>query len=327
MSDSSRLQSLLSDEALTHYENGREAHRLSKGVGQLELARTQELLSRYLPPPPAVIFDVGGGNGIYAFWLAQQGYEVHLIDAVPLHIEQAQIYSQTQRAHPLASIAVGDARQLNRADASVDAVVLLGLLYHLIERSDRIAALRETHRILKNGGLVFAVGISRFASTLDGLFRGYLDDPEFVAIVQRDLAEGQHRNPSNHPAYFTTAFFHHPEELKAEVEEAGLSCENILAIEGSGWLLQNFEEHWSQPSRRERLLQSIRWLETEPSTLGMSAHIMAIALKTEPVGDWLPELRSGEALRASGTGRATRSLKKRQSSRFCQKRGSKYHQT
>lgn len=278
MSESSSLQSLLSHEALTHYESGQEAHRLSKGVGELELVRTQELLSRYLPPPPAVIFDVGGGSGIYAFWLAQQGYEVHLIDAVSLHIEQARSFSQVQ-AQELASMAVGDARQLNRADGSVDAVVLLGPLYHLIERGDRIAALRETHRILKSGGLVFAAGISRFASTLDGLFRGYLDDPEFVAIVHRDLAEGQHRNPSNHPAYFTTAFLHHPEELKAEVEQAGLSCENILAIEGAGWLLQNFEEHWNQPNRRERLLQAIRWLETEPSTLGMSAHIMAIAKK------------------------------------------------
>lgn len=279
MSDSSRSQKLLSDEALTHYESGREAQRLLKGVAQIELARTQELLCRYLPPPPAVIFDVGGGSGIYACWLARQGYEVHLIDAVPLHVEQARSSSEAQPDRPLASAVVGDARQLNRADASVDAVLLLGPLYHLIERSDRVAALRETHRVLKTGGLVFAVGCSRFASALGGLFRGWLDDPDFVEIVQRDLAEGQHRNPKNHPAYFTTAFFHHPEELKAEVEEVGLSCEKMLAIEGPGRLLQNFEEHWGEPSRRERLLQVIRWLEAEPSTLGMSAHIMAVAKK------------------------------------------------
>lgn len=279
MSDSSKSQNFLLDEALIHYESGREAYRLSKGVNKLELVRTQELLNRYLPLPPAVIFDVGGGSGIYACWLAQQGYEVHIIDALPLHIEQAHRASQAQPDRPLASAAVGDARQLDRADTSVDIVLLMGPLYHLIERSDRIAALRETHRILKSGGLVFAVGISRFASSLGGLFKGHLDDPEFVAIVQQDLAVGQHRNPSNHPAYFTTAFFHHPEELKAEVEEAGLSFERMLAIEGSGWLLQNVEEHWGEPSRRERLLQSIRWLETEPSTLGMSSHIMAIAKK------------------------------------------------
>lgn len=279
MSDISGLDNLLPEEVLIHYEDGQEAQRLLKSVGQLELFRTQELLSRYLPPPPAAIFDIGGGSGIYAFWLAQQGYEVHLIDAVPLHIEQARRSSESQRDHPLASMAVGDARQLNREDASVDVALLLGPLYHLTERIDRVGALREAHRILRDGGIVFAAGISRFASTLDGLFRGYLDDPEFVRIVQRDLAEGQHRNPSNYPAYFTTAFFHHPEELKTEIEEAGLQCEGILAIEGPGWLLQNFEEHWGELARRELLLEAIRWLEAEPSTLGMSAHIMAIARK------------------------------------------------
>ncbi|MGF1935513.1 MAG: class I SAM-dependent methyltransferase [Nostoc sp. ChiQUE02] len=279
MSDKSNLQNLLLDEVLAHYERGLEAERLSKRTNPIELVRTQELLSRYLPPPPAVIFDVGGGSGIYACWLAQLGYEVHLIDPVPLHVEQARSASQVQPDYPLASAEVGDARQLNQANNSVDAVLLFGPLYHLIERSDRLAALHEANRVLKSGGLVFAVACSRFASLLDGLFRGWLDDPEFVEIVHRDLLEGQHRNPSNHPAYFTTAFFHHPDELKAEVEEAGLSCEKLLAIEGPGKLLQNFEEHWSEQSRRQRLLQAIRWLETEPSTLGVSAHIMAIAKK------------------------------------------------
>jgi ubiquinone/menaquinone biosynthesis C-methylase UbiE len=280
MSELSGSHNLLPDEALLHYDGGREAERLLSSVGQLELVRTQELLSRYLPPPPAVVFDVGGGTGIYAFWLAQQGYEVHLIDAVPLHIEEARRSSESQRDRTLTSMAVGDARQLNREVESVDVVLLLGPLYHLTDRIDRIGALREAHRILRDGGIVFAAGISRFASTLDGLFRGYLDEPEFVRIVQRDLAEGQHRNPNNHPAYFTTAFFHHPEELKTEIEEAGLQCERILAIEGPGWLLHNFEEQWGESARRERLLEAIRWLEAEPSTLGMSAHIMAIAHKT-----------------------------------------------
>ncbi|MCW5314170.1 methyltransferase domain-containing protein [Nostoc sp. KVJ3] len=281
MSDKSNLQNLLLDEVLGYYERGLEVERLSKRTNPIELVRTQELLSRYLPPPPAVIFDVGGGSGIYACWLAQLGYQVHLIDAVPLHVEQARSASQAQPDYPLMSAEVGDARQLNQANNSVDAVLLFGPLYHLIERSDRLAALREADRVLKSGGLIFAVACSRFASLLDGLFRGWLDEPEFLEIAHRDLLEGQHRNPNNHPAYFTTAFFHHPDELKAEVEETGLSCQKLLAIEGPGKLLQNFEEHWNEPNRRQRLLQAIRWLETEPSTLGVSAHIMAIGEKSQ----------------------------------------------
>lgn len=280
MASSSKSQSPLAQEALQHYESGEEAQRLATSIGQLELARTQELVRRYLPPPPAVIFDVGGGPGVYARWLARQGYEVHLIDAVPLHVQQAQQASQAHPDHPIASLAVGDARRLDRPDASVDAVLLFGPLYHLTDRYDRVTALREAHRILRHGGLVLAIAISRFASTLDGLVRGYLDDPEFVRIVEGDLIDGQHRNPTNHPDYFTTAFFHHPAELKAEIEEAGLRPERTLAIEGPGWLLHNIEAYWQDHGRRERLLKALCWLEHEPSILGMSAHMMAIARKS-----------------------------------------------
>ncbi|HEX8650275.1 MAG TPA: methyltransferase domain-containing protein [Pyrinomonadaceae bacterium] len=269
----------LSSDIVSHYGSGYEAERLSRGAGQLERARTEELAKRHLPAPPAVIFDVGGGAGVYSCWLAREGYEVHLVDAMPLHVEQARQASLEQPGHQLASISVGDARRLNRAESSVDAVLLFGPLYHLTEREDRISALREARRILKAGGLLLAVGITRFASVLDGLFRRLMDDPQFVRIVRRDLAEGQHRNPTNHPDYFTTAFFHHPDELKREVEEAGLRHQSTLAIDGPGWLLQDFDEHWRDDGRRMRLLDAIRSIEAEPSLLGASAHIMVVARK------------------------------------------------
>ena len=194
----------LPKEMLHYYESGNEINRLAIGVGQLEIERTKDILQRYLPPPPAVIFDVGGGTGIYSLWLARLGYEVHLIDVASLHIERAKHAMQDQPDFPLASLAVCDARKINRADSSVDAVLLFGPLYHLTERNDRITVLREAYRIVKPGGLVFAVGISRFASTLDGLFQGYFDDPEFVCIAQQDLKNGQHRNSTDNPLYFTT---------------------------------------------------------------------------------------------------------------------------
>jgi hypothetical protein len=122
---------------------------------------------------------------------------------------------------------------------------------------------REAHRVVRDVGVVLAVGISRFASALDGLVRGWLDDSEFVRLVQCDLRDGQHRNPTNRPEYFTTAFVHHPDELKAKVEEAGLRHDRTVVIEGPGRLLQNFAEHWNDPGRRERLLNVIRRLAVE----------------------------------------------------------------
>lgn len=267
-------------EMIAHYETAHEAERLLTGVHQLELARTQEILGRYLPRPPAVILDVGGGPGLYACWLARQGYEVHLVDAVPSHVGQARHASEEQPGHPIASLAIGDARALDWSDDSVDVVLLMGPLYHLTERSDRVAALREANRVLKPRGLLFAVAISRFASLLDALVRGLIDDPNFAPILERDLIDGQHRNPTDNPAYFTTAFFHLPEELESEILEAGLQHDITLSIEGPGWLLQDFEERWRDQDRRRRILDAVRASESAPSLLGVGAHVMAVARKT-----------------------------------------------
>jgi len=106
---------------------------------------------------------VGGGPGVYACWLSAQGYEVHLVDASPLHVEQARAASERLPNNPLASVRLGDARQLDVADAAVDAVLLLGPLYHLTERADRLTALRESARVLRPGGHVFVAAVSRFA--------------------------------------------------------------------------------------------------------------------------------------------------------------------
>ncbi len=279
MSDSFESHFSLPPEFFEHYASGYEAQRLQSGSSQIELARTQELVMRYVPPTPAVIFDVGGGPGVYACWLSKLGYKVHLVDATPLHVELARKASQGQPEAPLASIEVGDARSISRPDASVDVVLMFGPLYHLTARVDRLMALREAHRVLRSGGLLLAVGISRFTSALDGLRQGLFNDPAFAQIVERDLQDGQHRNTTNHPMYFTTAFFHHPKELQAEVEESGFLYEKTLPVEGPLWLSHYVAANFSDQKRREQLLALARSLEDEPSLLGASAHLLVVARK------------------------------------------------
>ncbi|MGH7598195.1 MAG: class I SAM-dependent methyltransferase [bacterium] len=260
------------------YEKYDEANRLTTGAFQLELARTQDILRRHLPAPPAVIFDIGGGPGVYSCWLAQLGYQVHLLDPVPSHIAQAKQLA-AQRNAPVASMTIGDARQLDFADNSADIVLMLGPLYHLLEPKDRRAALQEAHRVLRQGGSLFAAVISRFASALDGLFQGLLDDPQFAQIVERDLRDGKHLNPTNNIIYFTESYFHRVEELAEEIKAAGFHYEKTLAIEGPGGWLQNFDAWWNEPARRKRLLDLMKKLENEPSLIGVSAHVMGIARK------------------------------------------------
>src|SRR5580658_7954586 len=107
----------LNAEARQHYASGYEATRLfGSAQGGLERLRSQEIIGSYLPPTPARVIDVGGADGVYSLWLLDQGYEVRLVDAMPLHVELAErtLSEHSNRRH--ASARVGDARQLDESD-------------------------------------------------------------------------------------------------------------------------------------------------------------------------------------------------------------------
>jgi SAM-dependent methyltransferase len=116
-----------------HYGTGYERERLTEGSSRIEYARTKELLRRFLPPAPATVLDVGGGPGAYAAWLVDEGYQVQLVDALPLHVEQAAAAARGR--DPSFTASLGDARSLTQDDSSCDAVLMLGPLYHITERT------------------------------------------------------------------------------------------------------------------------------------------------------------------------------------------------
>ncbi|HKA57604.1 MAG TPA: methyltransferase domain-containing protein [Gemmatimonadales bacterium] len=260
-----------------YYAQAPEEERLQYGAAILEEARTRELIHRHAPGPPAVVLDIGGGAGAYAFWLAGLGYGVHLVDATPRLIEEAQ--RRAAGRQPLASARVGDARALDFPDGSADIALLLGPLYHLTDPADRGKALVEANRVLKPGGWLFAAVISRWASLLDGLVRDLFQDPRFVAIAARDLHDGQHRNPTDRLDYFTTAYFHRPAEAVEEVRGAGFPDPRIFGIEGPGWLLSDADKRMEDPRRRADLLMAASVTEREPALSGISAHLLVVAQK------------------------------------------------
>ena len=246
----------LPPEAEAHYRLVDESERLERH--RLERVRTQHVLARWLPEA-ADVLDVGGATGIHARWLAEQGHRVTLIDALPEHVERA-LEDGTYAA------AVGDARALDVADEAVDALLLLGPLYHLVERDDRLRALGEARRVLRPGGLLFAGAVGYTASLLGGVAEGTLLDERFVDIVRQDLATGQHRNPDEVPEWFTTTFFHRPEELRDELETAGFAVEALTGVEGPGWIV-------GEP---EASLVAAELADAHPELAVLSAHLLAV---------------------------------------------------
>ena len=218
----------LDPEVLAYYDRGEERGRLA-AEPSLELVRTPRLLlDRYLPPAPARILDVGGGAGVRACVAGgprssrspdRPGVPARRTGAVPL--------AASRRT-------CGDAHHLPEADASWDAVLLLGPLYHLVERADRVRALAEARRVCRPGGVVLAAAISRYASTFDGFFRGFVDElrrsrrsPTDDLRERRATATATRRTR----ACFTTAYFHSSQNSWKRWQ-SGLAPGPVLPVEG-----------------------------------------------------------------------------------------------
>jgi 2-polyprenyl-3-methyl-5-hydroxy-6-metoxy-1,4-benzoquinol methylase len=258
-----------------YYEQGREQGRLESPEGRLEFVRTQEILRRHLPPPGATIADVGGGPGAYSLWLANEGYHLLLSDSIPLHIDQART-SAADRGVVL-DARVGDARALDMDDESVDAVLLLGPLYHLPDRSDRIKALTEARRIARPGAPIFVAAISRWAPLLDGLVhRLYRAYPEATPLLDEEIATGVLK--PLFPASFT-GFCHRPAELVFESNEAGLELIDLVSVEGIGFAFLDLDERWADPVDREAVLDAARRTERAEELLGLGPHLLLTARK------------------------------------------------
>jgi SAM-dependent methyltransferase len=263
-----------SHDVLEHYLLAEERDRLDSPLGQVEFERTREILDRHLPPPPAVVADIGGGPGRYALWLAETGHRVLHRDLVSLHIEQ--LAAEAAERGLDVETAVADARSLGLPDASVDAVLLLGPMYHLTQRPDRLRALGEARRILRPGGMGFVAAISRWAPRLHGGVAQRLD-LEFEGFAEAvALVERTGRMPPIFPGSFA-GYCHRPGQLRSEIASAGFDVLDLVAVEGLAFALPDLEERMADPGGRAVILDAARALEHVPELLGLGPHLLATA--------------------------------------------------
>ena len=224
----------------------------------IEWVRSKELIGRVLPSRPGRVADVAGGTGPYAVWLAELGHQVDLLDLAPSHVAQAR--DRAAAAGVIVTCVEGDARTLPWPDASFDVVLVMGAMYHLQERADRLACLREAHRVLKPGG---ALAVS---------------DHRFAGIIDEDLASGRHENPFDHPLWFTTAYLHNPIEIPEELTSTGFEEIQVLPVEGFT-SASGVPDALNTDEGMATVLNHVRLTETEPALLGASSHVISLARK------------------------------------------------
>ena len=175
--------------------------------------------------------DCGGGPGRYAIELTKQGYAVTLFDlsAINLSFARTQAYS--------AGVAVsayehGTATDLSRfADESFEVVLLLGPLYHLLTHEERLQALREAHRVLKKGGVLFASFVTQYAA-----LRYFAKEvPEWILQYPKEIEAFWKTGvfpPLRNDGPEFLAYFAPPAEVKPLIESADFNVQTVLACEG-----------------------------------------------------------------------------------------------
>jgi SAM-dependent methyltransferase len=264
----------MTDDAALHgyYARGLEADRLLSPLGQLEFERTKELISRHLPSAPAMVADIGAGPGRYARWLADLGHSVTARDLVPLHIEQLVALDPDGRI----DARLGDARSLDLHDASHDAVLLLGPLYHLVDRADRVRCLTEAARVVRPGGPVFASAISRWSPRLGWALgaKGYEAMPELLPLLPEVERTGE--MPVVYEGSFS-GYTHRPEDLLGEALDAGLVSAAVYAVEGAGNFMPDLAERMADPVGREVVFDAARATEQVAELIGIGNHLLLAA--------------------------------------------------
>jgi ubiquinone/menaquinone biosynthesis C-methylase UbiE len=204
-----------------------EWERLTLPLCAIEFASTLRLIERYFPSGGHV-GDIGSGPGRYALELRKWGYSVTLIE--PAENELAFARTQFEQAQLQAeNFIVADACDLAALDAALfDAVLMLGPLIHLIERSDRAKALAELKRVLKPGGVAIVSYLNSW-----GLIRtGVTDFPHRYRdknFLQAMLGEMAFPEPLSG---FTICHWSTPPAVHQELSEAGLKVVSYASAEG-----------------------------------------------------------------------------------------------
>ena len=225
---------------LARYNAGIERDRLRTGIGLIEFERTKEILLEKLPKPPAVVYDIGGAYGEYSWWLASLGYDVHLFDLSETNIAMSAELAADYPGVKLASATVSDARSIPCPDKSADAVLLMGPLYSITEYEERILAIRESRRLLKDDGILFSAALTPYSVLvprialyhIDGTAkRRELDDPAVISMIERALEDGCYCNPEKKIASgLGSSHLHTAKALREELSEGGFDTATIHGI-------------------------------------------------------------------------------------------------
>ncbi len=136
-----------------YYNNYDEDGRLLSQHGQVEYLTTQKYIHECLHKTRGTtVLEVGAGTGRYSISLARKGYRLTAVELIRHNIEV--LKSKLDGTEDI-TILQGNAMDLSAlSDDAFDVTLLLGPMYHLYTRAEKVRALSEAVRVTKRGGYI-----------------------------------------------------------------------------------------------------------------------------------------------------------------------------
>ncbi len=134
-----------------YYNNYDEEGRLLSRHGQVEYLTTMKYIKESLAgvSDPSIL-EVGAGTGRYSVTLAKQGLHVTAVELIAHNLEI--LRAKLDGTEPITSMQ-GNALDLSLfQDNAFDLTMLLGPMYHLYTKEEKLRALSEAVRVTKPGG-------------------------------------------------------------------------------------------------------------------------------------------------------------------------------
>ena len=255
--------SLLED----YYSHFEEDKRLKSRHGQVEFITSMKYIHEVLNEDfSKKILDIGAGTGAYSVLLSNEGYDVTAVELVEHNIEIFKSKKSNAKIHQ------GNALDLSMfLDNSFDVILLFGPMYHLLKKEEKIKALSEAKRLLKDGGVILT---SYYMNDYAIITYGFIKKHILEAIENKQVDENYHMLNLEGDLYSMVRI----EDIDEFNETCGLKRIKIVAADGASNYIRVFLNKLTQEEFEEFIKYHLTTCERS-DLLGASAHLLDIVTK------------------------------------------------